>query len=171
MPGDPHFEELLARHAKVVGAAIRRVCKGRHAELAEDAEQELRIALWKRMRGGKEIEHPVSYLYKAALTTALAVLRRQRPQEVDVPVEVEETAAAPAASGARGLLPAEEARLLAQLLERLPDEQSRALRAYLAGFNHGEVAQLYGWTDSVARHRIYRGMDALRAAMDEEGTR
>ena len=32
----------------------------------------------------------------------------------------------------------------------------------MTGFNHREVSGLYGWTESVARHRIYRGLEALR---------
>jgi hypothetical protein len=33
---------------------------------------------------------------------------------------------------------------------------------HLSGFNHVEVAALHGWTESVARHRIYRGLRSLR---------
>lgn len=162
------FEDLLERHAKVVGAAIRRVCGKKNSALVQDVEQEFRMALWKRMRGGKTIEHPVSYLYKAAMTTAYAVVRRQRPEGVELRLETEQAGESREARR-RGWHPEEEARLLSELLERLPKEQSRALRAYLAGFNHGEIARLYGWTQSVARHRVYRGMEALRRAMNEEG--
>ena len=58
--------------------------------------------------------------------------------------------------------PVEARRLLEQLLRELPKEQRQAVQAYLAGFNHIEVAKLHGWTESQARHRIYRGMERLR---------
>jgi RNA polymerase sigma factor (sigma-70 family) len=152
------FEALVRRHAKLVGAVVRRVCGRSHASLAPDAEQEVYLALWKRLGSGKEIEHPISYLYKMALTTALAVVRRHRRQE-----PLDQLPASPAP--VRGALePAERRRLLAEILGALPPEEARALKAYLAGFNHAEVARLYGWSESVARHRIYRTLERLREA-------
>jgi DNA-directed RNA polymerase specialized sigma24 family protein len=62
----------------------------------------------------------------------------------------------------------ERACLLAELLDQLPPEQARAVRAYLAGFSHTETATLYGWSAAVARHRIYRGIHALKALMMQE---
>ena len=97
------------------------------------------------------------------MTTALAVVRRQDREE---PVALAGVRAGASASATySGLLPAEQSRLLAEVLERLPREESRAIRAYLAGFNHVEVAALYGWTSSVARHRIYRGLESLRGIL------
>ena len=157
---DREYEALLARYSRLISRAVRRACGTRYASLAPDIEQEVCLALWKRVQRGKKIEHPVSYLYKAAMTTAAAVLRRQRKGDVELEPEREES---PAESEAQyGLLPAERERLLDQVLGQLPADQSLALRAYLCGFNHGEVAVLYGWSESVARHRIYRGIGSLR---------
>jgi RNA polymerase sigma factor (sigma-70 family) len=146
------LEQLVERHAKVVRSAIRKVLGDRHADLGSDVEQELRLALLKRGRSGKTIEHPVSYLYKAAMTTAWAVLERESPREEEMLLE---TPANPVEN-------LEASRLVGEMLLSLPEERARALKAYLAGFNHDEVAELYGWTPSVARHRIYRAMDELR---------
>ena len=163
MPPDAaEFERLVRRHARLVGAAARRVCGRRHAELVPDVEQEVYLALWKRLQGaGNPITHPTSYLYKMALTAALALVRRHRSDE---PLEEERVADVAASAGATdGLEPAERRRLLDQLLGALDPDEARALRAWLAGFNHLEVAKLYGWSASVARHRIYRTLERLRA--------
>jgi DNA-directed RNA polymerase specialized sigma24 family protein len=58
--------------------------------------------------------------------------------------------------------------VLTELLSQLPPEQERALRAYLAGFSHTETAALYGWSDAVARHRVYRGIQSLKALVMQE---
>jgi DNA-directed RNA polymerase specialized sigma24 family protein len=63
---------------------------------------------------------------------------------------------------------AERTCLLTALLDQLPLEQARAVRAYLAGFTAMEVARLYGWSPSVARHRIYRGLQSLRTSVVQE---
>lgn len=170
-----NFQQLLRSHAKLMAGAIRKVCGRRHRALVPDVEQEVYLALWKRLghaaNAGKEIEHPISYLYKTALTTAAAMVRKLAPAggdgQVDDEVELEGLPA-PEDVGLGGLSAAERERLLAELLARLPDEQARALRAYLAGFNHEEVARLYGWTESVARHRIYRAIETLKSEMAQE---
>lgn len=147
-----------------MAAAIRRVCGRRHHALVPDVQQELYLALWKRLQSGKEIEHPTSYLYKAALTTALAMVRKLESESGSTgPVDADRAADTAAADGP-GVEPS---RLLAELIETLGDEEARAVRAYLAGFNHKEIAQLYGWTESVARHRIYRSIQELRDKVKE----
>lgn len=132
---EDEFAALLSNHARVIASAIRRVCSRRHRSLIPDIEQEVRAALWKFLGRGKEIEHPVSYLYKVALTTALGVVRRHEGEWQMTDQDVEERGdTAPQAF--LGLLPAEQTRLLREILDRLPLEESRAIRAYLAGFNH-----------------------------------
>ena len=153
------FDRLLDRYSRVFGAAIRRVCRGRYEQLIPDVEQEIRLALWKRLQNEDEIRNPSSYLYKMALTTAALVVRRQK-QETDLPDPEAHPAHEPRA--VPGLMPAEARRLIDEITQTLSLEQRQAVAAYAAGFNHQEVARLYGWTPSTARHRIYRGLDTLR---------
>jgi RNA polymerase sigma factor (sigma-70 family) len=158
------FEALLTDYSRLIASAIRRVCARRWQSLVPDVEQEVYAALWKRLGGGKDIDHPASYVYKVALTTALAVVRKHGPETA--PIEAVNGGPLPdAGRGTSGLLPAERARLLGEALERLAPDEERAVRAHLAGFSHVEVARLYGWTESVARHRIYRAIDALKEEM------
>ncbi len=160
------FEQLVRDHSRVMAAAIRRVCGRRHSVLTADVEQDVYLALWKRLQGGNEILYPVSYLYKMALTTALTAVRKI---ERESPLFEEESEARPesAVRTLGGLLPAERSRLLDQVMDRLDEEHARALRAYLAGFNHKEVAALYGWSESAARHKIYRSIKRLKTKMME----
>jgi DNA-directed RNA polymerase specialized sigma24 family protein len=177
---ETRFQQLLRSHARLMAGAIRKVCGRRHQALVPDVEQEVYLALWKRLGesagrpGGKEIEHPVSYLYKTALTTAAAMVRKLAPAGAEPAYDGELAGlAAPeeggdGGGGIGGLSGPERRRLLAELLGRLPEDQARALKAHLAGFNHEEVARFYGWTESVARHRIYRAIDALKGEMSQE---
>lgn len=158
------FAVLVDEHARLIASAIRRVCSRRHRALVPDIEQDVRAALWKRLQSGKDIVHPVSYLYKVALTTALAAIRRS-PELSNGPVP--DASSAPESGAFLGLLPAEQSRLLAEALALLSPEEDRAVRAHLAGFNHEDVARLFGWSESVARHRIYRGLERVRARLRE----
>lgn len=161
------FEQLVRRYSRLIAAAVRRVCGRRHHTLLPDVQQEVYLALWKRLGAGKEIRHPASYLYKMALTTALAVVRRQLPAS-----SLDDLGVADVADVAPGGLPlAERARIVGEVLERLEPDEARALRGYLAGLNYVEVARLYGWSEAVARHRIYRTLERLRRDAGQVGDR
>jgi RNA polymerase sigma factor (sigma-70 family) len=158
------YHELVDEHARLMSSAIRRVCSDRG--LIPDIEQEVRLALWRRVQDGKGIEYPASYVYKVALTTAATLMRRNSRHGVPVDAATLEARAAGPESAA-GLSAAERKLMLEQMLAELPREEERALRAYLSGFNHTEVAELFAWTESTARHRIYRTLDKLRARARE----
>jgi RNA polymerase sigma factor (sigma-70 family) len=160
------FERLVEKYARLLAAVARRVCGQRYQSLLPDIEQEIRLALWKRLQAGNDIRHPTSYLYKVALATSLAVIRRYRPRHEDLTADPPE----PDTRDAPRLLPAERARLTEQVLDSLDPDAARAIRGYLTGLNHEELAALYGWSPSVARHLVYRTLEQLRQrlARDED---
>jgi RNA polymerase sigma-70 factor, ECF subfamily len=164
------FDALVRRYARIVSAAIRRVCGRAWGELVPDVEQEVYLTLWKLAASGKKIDRPASYLYKVALRTALAVVRKHGVEEPVDSAELEAMQAESATDRVAGeSLAAERAQQLEAALSRLPAEQAQALRAYLRGLNHTEVAELHGWSESTARHRIYRGAEALKRMLREDG--
>ena len=166
--GDTDFESMVERYSRIIASAVRRVCARDHEALVPDVQQEVYLALWKRLNaGGKKIQHPTSYVYKVALTTGLAMVRKSTRQggygDADVvAVEDEEL------KSSHDALSMERERILEEVLEQLDKHHSDALRAYLAGFDHKEIARLFGWTPSVARHNVYRGMERLKARVAAE---
>jgi DNA-directed RNA polymerase specialized sigma24 family protein len=159
-------EEFLAfiqPYKGLIASAIRRGCGAEYPCLCLDVEQEVHLVLWQRWQDGLRLDYPVSYLYKVALRTALAVLRTNATPALEMPT-AETRPHAAQGTLIEELSPAERTCLLTALLDQLPLEQARAVRAYLAGFTATEVAHLYGWSPSVARHRIYRGLRSLRTA-------
>ena len=154
------YEGLLARYARLIEAVARRVCGRHHRCLLPDVAQEIRLALWRRLQNAVHIRHPASYVYKVALATSLAVIRRYRPAREDLLADLED--GCPAQRGNERLLPPERARLVEEVLERLTPDESRALRGYMSGLNHQELARLYGWTAATSRHRVYRTLALLR---------
>jgi RNA polymerase sigma factor (sigma-70 family) len=167
--GSPQ-EEFLAftqQYRGVIVSAIRRVCGTTSDRLLPDVEQDVYLALWQRWNDGHPIDYPVSYLYKVAMRTALAVMRTYRTADVDESA-LEASPTTELSLTINGFSAVERACLLTELLGQLPPEHARAVRAYLAGFSYTETAALYGWSASVARHRIYRGLQALKAFMMQE---
>jgi RNA polymerase sigma factor (sigma-70 family) len=166
------FEELLARYARLIGAVARRVCGRRHRCLLPDIEQEIRLALWRRLKDADDrspagaIRHPGSYVYKVALSTSLAVIRRYRPAREDLLADAEQGRRDE--GGTERLMPPERARLVEQVLGRLEPDEARALCGYMTGLNHEELARLYGWSAAASRHRVYRTLEQLRRELRTE---
>jgi len=154
------FDRLLDASARSISVAIRQVCGGRYRSLVPDVEQEVRLIAWRRLASGGPIRNARSYFYKVALTTALAMVAQAAP-----PLEAEDGAPGGAPPACAALFPVEQSLLMKQALHRLRPDESRAVRAYLRGHNHSEVAARFGWTDAVARHRIYRGLRSLRGGL------
>jgi RNA polymerase sigma factor (sigma-70 family) len=169
---DASHAEFLAftqQYRGIIVSAIRRICGASSHSLLPDIEQEVYLALWQRWKDGIRIDYPISYLYKVALRTTLVVMRTFRAPDLEGNTTQRRS---PTAQGhtIEDLSSAERACLLAELLDHLPPEQARAVRAYLAGFSHAETATLYGWSAAVARHRIYRGMHALKTLVMQATT-
>jgi RNA polymerase sigma factor (sigma-70 family) len=158
---DEEFLAFTQEYRGIIVSAIQRVCGAASPSLLRDIEQDVYLALWQRWNDGKRIDFPVSYLYKVALRAALAVIRTATSPAMEA--HTTEPCSHQAGDTPPGSLSAaERACLLTELLNQLPSEQARAVRAYLAGLSHTETATLYGWSAAVARHRIYRGMHALK---------
>jgi RNA polymerase sigma factor (sigma-70 family) len=161
------FLALTRQYRGVIVSAIRRVWGDASSTVLPDVEQEVYLALWQRWNGDARIDYPVSYLYTVALRTALAVMRTYGAAGSEEAITQSALPRAQCLAG-EDLTPIERAYVLTELLDQLPPAQARAVRAYLAGFSHTETATLYGWSIAVARHRMYRGIQALKALMMQE---
>ena len=162
------FLTFMQPYARIIKHTIWRVCGDKYPALQADIEQEVYLTLWSQWSDQRRIDSPISYLYKVALRTALAMLRSY--SRVELSDDVEGRSATRREQTEGDALTSERAAVLSEFLDQLSDDQARAVRAHLAGFTQQEIAHLYGWSASVARHRIYRGLQALRAfAMQEVG--
>lgn len=161
-PQPESFEALIEQYAYAISSALRKVLGSHSLADADDIRQEVMLAIWKQLESGKKIDHPASYIYKTTWRAALAWLRRRDQElgigmdDVNLPIKIEH----------QSLNQAERQHLLEQSLSSLDQERQRAVRAYLMGFNHKEIAQLFGWTESTARHRVYRAIDELKQRME-----
>jgi len=161
------FEALVRQHAAVIAAAVRRVCLRKHRALMPDVTQEVHIKLWKVLESGKKIDNPPSYIYRIALTTGLTMVEQANKHHSMAGRLADE----PLTSRSVDAASTETARLIEELIATLEPDFAKALQAYLAGYNHVDIAGLFGWTESVARHRVYRSFDKLKRFMKEQDVR
>ncbi|MCB1050330.1 MAG: sigma-70 family RNA polymerase sigma factor [Acidobacteria bacterium] len=152
------FEDLMREHAHLIAYALNRVLQREHRELIADAEQEIYMALWNQLQKGNQLEYPSSYIYKVALRIGLKLKQQAKKETL---MEPELTERIPAQSGPDWMT----MEVLNVALQQLPRESERAIRAYLMGYDHKEIAALFNWSEPVARHRIYRGLNKLKVLL------
>jgi RNA polymerase sigma-70 factor (ECF subfamily) len=164
------LEAVLARCVRMVRSVGAR--HGLSEADLDDVVQDVRIRLWRSCTTTEQIERlGTSYVYKAATTAALDLIRRRRAHGAELSEFVDDhsnrIAASTAASDeadAHDL----EAQVLAAL-KTLPLSRRTAVRMYLTGYGREEIAGLLGWTEAKTRNLLYRGLDDLRERLNKIG--
>jgi RNA polymerase sigma factor (sigma-70 family) len=170
------LERLIARYTRLLGHVARRY--GLPAEDVDEVIQEVRVRLWRARPEGETIATlGVSYVYRTAISAALAVVHRHRGiggaaarrDRIDDREEDPELST-PASSGPeRQLERSELSRAVAEEVGALADARRAAVKLYLAGYRREEIADMLGWSQAKARNLIYRGLADLRAALARRG--
>ncbi len=157
----------MVQYGRLVAHAVRRVTGRSGANDQADIEQEVMLALWRRLAAEQPIAHPSSYLYRAAIREAVrAVTRWHRRAEQpldDLPAEVVRVDA----EGERAVEQRQQAERLHAVIDRLPPDRARAVRGHLAGLDVAEMMDLYEWSYQRARNLVARGIADVKAAMKE----
>jgi RNA polymerase sigma factor (sigma-70 family) len=164
------LEAVLARCVRMIRSVGAR--HGLSEADLDDVVQDVRIRLWRSCTTSEQIERlGTSYVYRAATTAALDLLRQRRARGAAVTESVDDHSDRIAASG--GASDEADARdLEAQVLsaiEALPLARRTVVRMYLSGYEREEIADLLGWTEAKTRNLLYRGLDDLRARLNKTG--
>ena len=164
------IESVMTRFAGVVRTIAARY-RLSPAE-GDDLVQAVRVRLWQALDAERIATVHASYLYRAATSAAIDLVRRRRARR-------EESLDDPDVRGAeladRAARPDEGAQLsdLALHLERaiaaIPESRRGVVRMYLKGYGSVEIAELLGWTEPKARNLLYRGLADLRRRLAEAG--
>lgn len=156
------FAVLIDRtHAQMVGTAGLIL---RDRAWAEDAAQDALVRAWRDLPGLRDPDRFDAWLHRLLVHACQDQLRRHRHELTELELSPER---AQALSETGTTL--EDRDELQAGLRRLPDEQRTviALRYYL-GLTDTEVAAATGLPLGTVKSRIFRALDALRAALDAE---
>lgn len=163
-------EEIVRKYGRLIRHAIRQAGGREVSSIADDIEQIVIVNLWQQVAREQTIDHPASYIFKAAIRETVRAVRRERAR-----VELAEVSAV--GSAARPADPEQIAagrqrrEALASALASLAPDRARAVRAHLGGWSVQEIMDLTGWTYQHTRNLIARGMADLRTALVARGVR
>ena len=171
------LESLMTRYSGVlrtVGARYRLPS----ADLDELA-QEVRVRLWGALSTNERIDAvSPSYLYRAATTAAIDIVRRRRSargDSLDLVDDAEVSAKRAPTTPERDASLRELGERIEEALQSITASRRPVVRMYLAGYGTTEIGELMGWTEAKARNLVYRGLADLRVRLramgiDGEGT-
>jgi RNA polymerase sigma factor (sigma-70 family) len=161
------FEDLVRQYGRLIASVVARVGGARASLIREDIQQQVLIGLWRQVEREQTIEHPASYVYRAAVRETVRALRREAAREAE-PLEGDE-APERAAGPYESVVASEQASRLEEGLAALAPDRARAVRGHLLGFEVAEIMRMYGWPYQKTRNLIARGMADLRRSLLEKG--
>ena len=162
------MEDLVRQYGRLISVMVRRVGSHAPAHVREDIQQRVLISLWKQLRREQTIDHPTTYIYRAAVRETMRVVRQEssRAQE---PIEGHE-AALPSQEDPHAVLDRKEKMAhIRGAITAIAPERRQAVWAHLTGFGVTEIMSRYGWSYQKARNLIARGMADVRAILQESG--
>jgi RNA polymerase sigma factor (sigma-70 family) len=168
------LEGLVLRFGRLLRQAGRR--RGLTDTEAQDLCQEVQIRMWHALASGERIaEAPASYVYRTAMSAAVDMIRRRRARREE-PLEIQHDTnervlpgVVVAAESEHALEHEELAQQVGAVVDGLPEPRNAAVRLYLTGHNHKEIAGLLGWSEAKARNLLYRGLADVRERLTRLG--
>jgi len=165
------LESIMARYSGVlrtVGARYRLPS----ADLDELA-QEVRVRLWGALSTDERIDAvSPSYLYRAATTAAIDIVRRRRSargDSLDLVDDAEVSARRATETPERDASLRELGERIEEALQSITASRRPVVRMYLTGYGTTEIGELMGWTEAKARNLVYRGLADLRLRLRAMG--
>jgi RNA polymerase sigma factor (sigma-70 family) len=162
-PLTQEFEQLFHDHYPMVYRTAYSVTGSR-----EDAEDVVQTIFLRLYRSGELLgvqKNPRAYLYRAAVNTAVSVVRSRRkhiltndPAELDMPVEAKTSSEATTLQG----------RFLDALAHLSPSAVEILILRYEHDYTDAEIAKLLGTSRSAIAVRLFRARARLKKFMEKK---
>lgn len=155
-----HYADMLFRHAYF---------RLSDREVAVDLTQDAFMKAWEYARGGREILHWKSFLYRVLNNLIVDRYRRKKEKSLDALLEddLAETSAFIAVDSRSEIEERTDDKLLIEKVEShfpelsLPQRTVLTLR-YIDGFSVKEIAETLGTSENVISVRIHRAVERLK---------
>jgi RNA polymerase sigma-70 factor (ECF subfamily) len=156
------FGELLQRHGDRLHATAQHIL--RDPDLAADAVQRAMIEIWRKLPDLREPDAFKSWAYRIVVRAALAEAKGRSAWRLRV--EPMNERGQPVASYDRRVDDRDE---LQRGFARLGDEQRTVLvLKHYAGLTNAEIAAAMAIPEGTVRSRLFKALQALRAAIDAD---
>ena len=155
---EAEFLQLIDRHQGI----IHKICRlyRDHKEDREDLFQEIVFQLWKSVPTFDNRAKFSTWMYKVALSTALAAYRKKRPTIMYLENLPEHAEVTPETS--------EQATQLFEVLKHLDDSDKALIVLYLEDLNYKEIAEITGITENHVGVKLNRIKNKIQKLIKSE---
>jgi RNA polymerase sigma-70 factor (ECF subfamily) len=158
------IEQIYAEYGRVVFGYLRRTL--RDVGAAEDVQQQVFTEVWKRGASYDSTRSSLlTWIMQIARSRAIDNLRKRTPE----PVEVDDNFPTETTGGDGFTDELNDQWQVAQLLQRIPREESDLLRSrFYLGKSQAEIAAEEGIALGTVKMRMVSGLRRMRTLLDEE---
>ena len=162
-PLEQEFEKLYHEHYPLIYRTAYSVTGSR--EDAEDVVQTIFLRLYRRSELSGLKENPKAYLYRAAVNTAVSVVRSRRHQILtDDPADLDRQVAADTSNKE----PAFQEEFLRAIAQLSPSAVEILILRYEHHYTDAEIAKLLGTSRGAIAVRLYRARARLKKFMEKK---
>ncbi|HWP43757.1 MAG TPA: sigma-70 family RNA polymerase sigma factor [Blastocatellia bacterium] len=176
---EARFNDLLDKYELFLRNTIARICPKNLGLQISDILQEARLQLWRVIESEIEIAHPVSYIYRVAVSVTLRAIQRAKRRREEQLRLADDEDDSPSALDSLAVAPSESPEALAERRElvgqieeamgSLQENRRLAVGLYLKGLTTEDIAELMQWSEPKARNLVYRGLKDLREQLRAKG--
>ena len=160
---EERFRELVEGYAQFIHIQVQQYNLLKHGLDPEDILQDVRIRIWKLVRGEKTILSPASYIRKIVNSAVIDQLRKRRREDSLFLLEKQKHISELELSYSREAVRRrafEEA--VGAAVEKLMDSRRQVVKLYLLNLSLPEISGYLNWTHDKTRNLLYRGLADLR---------
>ena len=160
------FREVALRAGAAHGVAASEI---------DEVLQDVRIRMWRALSTGGAVKLETltrSYVYRAATSAALDLLRRRRARREHLTESLVPDERFPASGFAapdQSVLGREMLDGVAAAMAEMQPNRRVAVRLHLMGYDREEIADLLHWSEAKTRNLLYRGLEDLRHLLIARG--
>ena len=162
--GDPRgFEEIVARHKRIVYCAARRLL-GTHED-ADEAAQQAFVRAWRSLGGFRGDCSVRSWLVRIVLNVAKSMRSSGRPLD---PLEGKESLADPRADSEEAVRLGQLRQQVRRAVDGLPPRQREVVvLKVLSEMTHREVAEIMGLSEGAVKAHLHQAVANLRRLLKD----
>ncbi len=160
------FRQLYdATSPKLFGSLLRILKK---PELAEDALQETFIKIWNNADSYREYSSkPMTWLHSIARYRAIDILRKQKHDVRNIPIEEETESTDAALSYMDNFAEGDHARLMHCLSQLERKHKEAIVKCYCEGYTHSELSRLMSTPLGTVKSWVRRGLQSLKQCLEK----
>ena len=165
---EEEFQQLIKNYSAYMSAQVQHYDLSRYGLDPDDILQEVKIRIWKLLRGNRTITSPAPYIKKIVSSAVIDQLRKRRREESLFHHERQKHISEQEDSYRWGTLQKRAfEETVGTAVNRLISSRRQVVKLYLLNLTIQEIAAYLNWSHDKTRNLLYRGLADLKATLKE----